>query len=140
MVNLWSEGHKLDMVIRMLCDMDGINLQGRGLEGLRNTLGGVLDAMDVAEEAWKATDLHAASPHPRLQPPCSQGQARRSRMRARLWRASRHRDDEASAPAPPRLPGGILTQAGGMSGAGGGVNLSAEPAEDRMRTSLCDFR
>lgn len=57
MADLWSEGHKLDMVIRMLCDMDDINLQGRGLEGLRNLLGGVLDAMDVAEEAYKATRI-----------------------------------------------------------------------------------
>ncbi len=57
MVNLWSEGHKLDMVIRMLCDMDGINLEGRGLEGLRNLLGGVLDAMDAAEEAYNATSI-----------------------------------------------------------------------------------
>ena len=49
------------------------------------------------------------------------------------------RDDEAPAPAPPRLSEDILVQAGGMSGAGGGVNLPAEPAGDRMRPSLRNF-
>ena len=53
---LWSEGHRLDMVIRMLCDMESVHLEGRGLEGFRNTLGAVLDAMDAVEEAYDATD------------------------------------------------------------------------------------
>lgn len=54
--SLWHEGHRLDMVIRMLCDMESVSLEGRGLEGFRNLLGGVLDAMDAVEEAYKATD------------------------------------------------------------------------------------
>lgn len=57
MADLWSEGHRLDMMIRMLCDMESIHLEGRGLEGFRNLLGGVLDAMDTAEEAYNATRI-----------------------------------------------------------------------------------
>ncbi len=57
MADLWSEGHRLDMMIRMLCDMESVNLEGRGLEGFRNLLGGVLDAMDTAEEAYNATSI-----------------------------------------------------------------------------------
>ena len=48
--DLWSENQKLFSLIQMLCGMNELNLSNDGLEGFRNILGGVNEAIDKVLE------------------------------------------------------------------------------------------
>ncbi len=47
---LWSENHKLEGIIQLLCHTEELHLENNGLEGFRNILGGINDAIDKVIE------------------------------------------------------------------------------------------
>ena len=57
---LWSENQKLEGIIQLLCHTEELHLENNGLEGFRNILGGINDAIDKVLEVSKESN-HAAN-------------------------------------------------------------------------------